>query len=64
MAYKEGEIREDIVSKYSTGYYPEITARYPILFNMQYVALFNDKESLYFGVHDLAVNYKSYKMGQ
>lgn len=62
--YKEGEIREDIVAKYTAGYYPEMTASYPVPFSMQYVELFNDTESLYFGVHDPAADFKSYKMGQ
>lgn len=62
--YKEGEIKENALKPYREGIYPERKAGYPVPFSMQYVALFNDDVSLYFGVHDENADYKEYRLGQ
>lgn len=58
--WKEGEIHADAVRKTAMGESPDRSAGYPVPFSMQFAALFDGEESLYFGVHDASAGHKNF----
>jgi hypothetical protein len=58
--WKEGEIRKDAVTRVAGGQMVNLNAGYPVPFSMQFMALFNEKESLYYGVHDKEAVHKNF----
>ncbi len=58
--YKEGEIRKDAVRAFTDR---ALVGGYPSPMSMQWMQLFDDKESLYYGVNDKAANFKQFSFG-
>lgn len=58
---KEGEIHVDAINRMAQGELSPMWASYPVPFSMQYVSLFNDEESLYYGIHDASATHKEFE---
>lgn len=56
---KEGKLYTAVLTEESNAG-STLTASYPSPMSMQYLLLYNDAESLYFGVHDTAREYKDF----
>lgn len=58
--WHEGEIHAGEVVRMASGGVEGREAGYPVPFSMQYMALFTEAESLYFGVHDAKADHKNF----
>lgn len=58
--WHEGEIHEGEVKRMASGGAQAREAGYPVPFSMQYMALFSESESLYYGVHDAKADHKNF----
>ncbi len=56
---KEGKLYSRVMTEESDAP-SRLQASYPSLMSMQYLALYSDNESLYFGVHDITRTYKDF----
>ncbi len=61
--YQEGEIYENAL-EYVETIGDVYSAAYPGVLSTQFVALFDDEESLYYGVHDKTAAHKTFSLGQ